>query len=139
MHPGDTLYTLGLFKTTGGAGSEFNINNDVRDLLTTWKKDSDNLLEKFDKNKDGEINMKEWQQVRDAALKEILAKHEKYKTAPPVHMMVKTCDKRRPYLLSAIPQSSLISNYTFYSNILIVIFFISGALATWLINTRLAG
>ncbi|MEE9552433.1 MAG: GIDE domain-containing protein [Gammaproteobacteria bacterium] len=139
MHPGDPLYALGLFKTTGGAGSKFNINNDLRDLLAEWKKDSNILLEKFDGNKDGEIDMEEWQQVRETALKETLAKHEEYKTAPPVHMVGKTNDKRRPYLLSAIPQSSLIKKYSMYSSVLIIAFFLSGLLATFLINARLAG
>jgi len=138
MHPNDSLYALGLFKTTGGAGSEFSANDDVRDLLIEWKKDSDALLEKFDANKDGEIDMVEWEQVRETALKEVLEKHNGLKTAPPVHLMSKTHDQRRPYLLSAISESTLIKRFSHYSTMLIITFFATGALATLLISVRLA-
>ena len=138
MHPNDPLYVLGLFKTTGGAGTEYSVDNDLRDLLAEWKKDSDMLLEKFDTNKDGEIDMAEWEQVRDTALKKVMEKHNELKTAPPVHLMSKTCDKRRPYLLSAISEATLIKMFSHYSTMLIIIFFAAGALATFLISVRLA-
>jgi hypothetical protein len=53
--------------------------------------------------------------------------------------MSKTCDKRRPYFLSAVPQSDLVRKFTLYSGTLITTFFITGILATFLINARLAG
>ncbi len=137
MHPNDPLYALGLFKTIGGAGSEFSVNNELRDLLAEWKKDSKTLLEEFDSNRDGEIDMSEWEQVRETALKKILAKHNELKSAPPVHMMTKTCDKRRPYILSAKSESTLIKRFSYYSAMLIMIFFAAGSLATLLITVRL--
>ena len=83
--------------------------------------------------------MQEWQSVRNAALREVMSHHAERKTEPPVNMMTKTCDKRRPYILSAIPQYALIKKYKYYSTGLIVMFFISGTFATWMINLRLAG
>ncbi len=139
MHAGDMLYAIGLFATVGGAGSEINANDDVRELLAEWKKDSESLLKKYDANQDGQIDMNEWQQVRDSALRQVLASHAEQKTAPSVHLMSKTCDKRRPYLLSALPQSDLVRKFTLYSGALITTFFITGILSTFLINARLAG
>ena len=55
MHPGELLYALGLYKTVGGASSQFNVNNDVRDIISEWKSDSEALMAKFDKNKKEEI------------------------------------------------------------------------------------
>jgi len=83
--------------------------------------------------------MEEWQAVRDAALKEVIVKHGERKTEAPVHMLVRTRDKRRPFLLSALPQHSLIRRYQVYSTALILLFFVSGAFVTWAINLRLAG
>lgn len=139
MQPKDTLYSIGLFKTVGGAGCEFNVDTDVRDLLREWKQDSEATLKIFDVNRDGQLDMQEWQAVRDAAFKHITAHHAERKIATPVHMLSKTCDKRRPYILSAIPQASLIKRYYFYSIGLIVLFFVAGIFASWMISLRMAG
>ena len=139
MHPGDMLYSIGLFATVGGAGAVINVNDDVRELLAEWKKDSEALLKKYDVNQDDQIDMNEWQQVRDDALKQVLANHTDQKTAPTIHLMSKTCDKRRPYLLSAVPQSDLVRKFSLYSGALMTTFFITGILATFLIKARLAG
>jgi hypothetical protein len=139
MHPDDPLYAIGLFDTVGGAGTEFNTNNDVAQLLRDWKKDSEQLLARFDENKDGQIGMEEWQSVREAALKQIQSQHAEQKATAPVHMLSKTCDSRRPFLLSALPQSDLVKRYSIYAAALIVTFFIAGTLATWMIGGRLSG
>jgi hypothetical protein len=139
MHPDDPLYAIGLFDTVGGAGTEYNSNNDVAHLLRDWKKNSEQLLARFDENKDGQIGMEEWQKVREAALKQIQNQHAEQKTTAPVHMLSKTCDSRRPFLLSALPQSDLVKRYSIYAAALIVTFFIAGTLATWMIGVRLTG
>ncbi len=139
MHPGDDLFAIGLFATVGGAGSEFNVNDDVRELLAEWKKDSEVLLKKYDTNQNNQIDMDEWQQVRDDALRHVLDDHAGQKSMPSVHLVSKTCDKRRPYLLSAVPQSDLVRRLVMKSGALITTFFIAGILATFLINARFAG
>lgn len=137
MHPGDPLYAMGLFNTVGGAGGEFNVDADVRDLLKEWKSDSETHLREFDKNSDGEIDIHEWQQVREHALSEVLAKHNERKTAPPVNMLTRTRDRHRPFILSAVPQESLIRRYFYFSLGLITTFFIAGTFAVWCLNMRL--
>ena len=139
MHPNDPLYAIGLFDTVGGAGYEFNMDGDVGNLLREWKKNSEQLLARFDENKDGEIGMQEWQKTRATALKQVQNQHADQQAAAPVHMLGKTCDLRRPYLLSALPQSDLLKRYSRYSICMIVTFFVAGILSTWLIGLRLAG
>jgi hypothetical protein len=139
MHPEGKLYAIGLFDTVGGAGTELNTNNDVAHLLRDWKKNSEELLTRFDENKDRQIGMEEWQKVREAALKQIQNQHAEQKAAAPVHMLSKTCDSRRPFLLSALPQSDLVKRYSWYATGLIVMFFVTGILATWMIGARLSG
>lgn len=63
IHPNEPLYAIGLFETVGGAGSEYNTGSDVGHLLREWKKNSEQLLARFDENKDGQIDMEEWQKV----------------------------------------------------------------------------
>ncbi len=139
LRPAETLYAIGLFNTVGGAGDVYDPGSDLRDLLKEWKQDSEALLEKFDTNKDGEIDMQEWQAVRDAALKEVMSHHNELKTETPVHMLGRTRDKRRPFLLSALDQDSLIKKFQLYAGASIFVFFSCGALATWLVNLRVTG
>jgi E3 ubiquitin ligase len=138
LHTGESLYAIGLYKTVGGSGASFNINEDVRELIREWKADSEMLMKKFDANGDGEIDIKEWQQVRDEAYKHVMEKHNEQKTLPPVHLMSNTHDKRRPFILSAIPEDDLTRQLHYYSVLSITVFIICGVLSTLLITARLA-
>jgi len=138
LHSGETLYAIGLYKTVGGAGSSFNINEDVRELIREWKRDSETLMKKFDSNGDGEIDINEWQRVREAAYIQIMEKHSEQKTLPPVHLMSRTNDKRRPYILSALAEDDLTRRLHIYSTTSIITFVIFGSLSALLIGTRLA-
>lgn len=138
LQPNESLYAIGLYKTVGGAGAKLDINEDVRELIREWKNDSESLMKKFDTNNDGEIDIQEWQKVRDAAYQEVLKKHDEQKTLPPVNIMQKTNDKRRPFILSAIAQNDLIKRLHIYSVLSISLFILCGSLSTWLISMRLA-
>lgn len=139
LHPKESLYAIGLFSTVGGAGDVFDPGGDVRDILKEWKQDTEALMKRFDTNKDGEIDMEEWQTVRAAALQEVMANHGERQAEAPVNLLTRTRDKRRPFLLSALPQHSLIRRYQVYSAALILLFFICGAFVSWAISLRLAG
>ena len=135
----ETLYATGYFRSVGGAGDVFDSGTDVREILKQWKRDTKTLLARFDTNKDGEIDVEEWQAARDAALAEVLANHNERKTEVPLSMLVKPNERRRPFLLSALSQESLTKRYHIYSVSLISMFFIFGSLLSWAIKLRLAG
>jgi len=137
MHPGEPLYAIGLFQSVGGASGEFNANAEVVDILKEWKNDSEYLLKNFDANRDGQIDMHEWEKVRKAALAKVMESHKEMKTAPAVNMLSRTHDKRRPFILSFVPQEDLIKRYRLFSYGLISMFFICGTFVTWIINLRL--
>ena len=139
MHPGDPLYAIGLYQTVGGANVEINFNADVISLLKEWKADSEYLLKKFDKDKNGKIDMHEWENVRKAALKEVIDQHKELTAAPPVNIMGRTRDSRRPFILSAVSQDSLINRYKYYSWGSIILFFVSGTALSWIVNLRFYG
>lgn len=139
LHSGESLYAIGLYKTVGGAGGSFNVNEDVRELIREWKTDSNTLMKEFDTNGDGEIDLNEWQRVRDKAYEHVMEKHSEQKTLPPVHLMNKTNDKRRPFILSAMSQDDLTRRLHFYSTLSITAFIICGSFFALLISVRLAG
>lgn len=138
LHSGESLYAIGFYKTVGGAGANFDVNEDVRELIRDWKTDSEALMKRFDTNGDGEIDLNEWQRVRDEAYKHIMQKHSEQKTMPPVHLMSKTNDKRRPYILSAVAEDDLVRKLHIYSVVSIAAFIICGSISTILISLRLA-
>ncbi|MBL1143015.1 MAG: hypothetical protein HND53_13380 [Proteobacteria bacterium] len=137
LHPGEILYAIGLYKTVGGAGAQFDVNADVREMVREWKADTEALMKKFDTNGDGELDLNEWQRVRDEAYKHVMEKHSEQKTMPPVHLMNKTNDRRRPFILSALPEDDLVHRLHIYSVLSITAFIICGSLSTLLISLRL--
>lgn len=139
LHPGDPLYAIGLFETVGGAGSGTDHQNMLRGILREWKADSEMLLQRFDKDRNGEIGLDEWKAVRAAAWQEVLKHHAELQTAEPVHTLTATHDTRRPYLLSALPQFDLVKRYQFYMFALFTLALASGGLVSWMATARLAG
>ena len=136
LNTGDVLYAIGLFKTSGGAGGKLNVSQDMAELIREWKADSQELLTRFDTNKDGQIDMKEWQAVREEAYKQIMLKHKELKTQPALNIMGQTMDTRRPFLLSMLPQSKLVKRIHYHATAWIIVFFAAGIAATWLIGLK---
>ena len=115
IHEYEKIYAIGLFETTGGANAGNNTKQEVLNLLREWKKNSAALLEKFDKNKDGKIDMEEWQEIRKAAYQEVMARQKDQSAQAPVNIMGRTNDKRRPFLLSSVDQDALVRKLHYYA------------------------
>lgn len=99
------LHAMGRFDTARAIREEDD-EQDVRELLVAWKQDRAQLLERFDRNNDGEIDMQEWAQARAAARQEV--RQQRVQEPPPrdVHVMRQPAD-RRPFVLSTWPQDRL--------------------------------
>lgn len=130
------LHVMGNFTTTGGSQGEFDVNADVRELLREWKADSNTMLERFDKNNDGEIDIDEWKNVREAALEHVLEEHAELRKVPPTNLVDATHDRRRPFLISAKDQFDIVKRWQLYQYLFFVLFFILGVLAVYLTNLR---
>ena len=104
---GDPLYAIGWFRTQGSE-QEFNESQDLRELLAEWKKDQKSLIERFDHNGDGQIDLQEWESVRRTALEQVRAAQVQRALKPDVNVLSQPQD-RRPYILSTVTQESLTS------------------------------
>jgi hypothetical protein len=112
--PGGPLYALGAFRTQGGGPDSFDEQVDVKDLLAKWKHDP-KMMSMLDVNKDGAIDMKEWEAARRMALSKVRAEHvERAVSTPDLNILAKPRDGR-PYILSAMPQARLIARYRAYA------------------------
>ena len=132
--PDDGLYALGEFATLGPDTAPQRFKRDVADLLAAWKADRDDLLLRFDANRDGEIDLQEWDHARAAAEEQIRTEHAARATEPPLHRLGKP-PHGRPYLLSNLGDVHLSWRYRRWAWAHLTIFIAScGGLAYWLLQ-----
>ena len=137
IYPGDRLYTIGLFKTRDDLDHQLSRNEQVRELLRQWKRDKTGLLARFDLNRDGDIDPKEWELVRKAATAHAELEQPLLQARQDLHILRTTNSHRHPFLLSTLPQFSLVRRYRFKAFGAITVFFLSGALSIWMMGLRI--
>jgi len=136
MHPGDTLYAIGFFRSVGGSHEMFNTAQEVRELLAKWKKDPQKMLSMFDKNKDGVIDAHEWENVRKVANYFVRKNQSKRKVPPVTHVLSKPDNSKQPYLLSTKPAHQLIKRYKMFSAASFAGFLLLGSFTAWIFLVR---
>jgi hypothetical protein len=119
--PQDELYALGEFATISGTGATLDFDGDVSALLAAWKKDQPRLLERFDLNRDGSIDLKEWDLARRQAQREVEKNYQDIRASSDVNVMRRPADGRL-FLLSNEPPDKLITRYELWSWVHIAIF-----------------
>ena len=127
------LYALGYFETKRPPTLAETAQQKQGDLLNAWKQDRKALLEKFDTNGDGEIDLDEWQQVRKSAEKAAMeaAQSEQAEALEGINMMYKPPkNKRNPFIIATEDPKKLVNRFRFYSALSTTAFLASiGALA----------
>lgn len=97
------LYAIGWFRTERSSIDHQRQDDEVRELLSHWKRDQAALLSRFDADRDGNIDLEEWEVARKTALEEVKqARHER-SVNPGLDVLSHPPDKR-PFLLAALPQ-----------------------------------
>jgi len=96
---GDRLYVLGDFVSVNGAQLALDRRHDVGELLGDWKADKAELHERFDLDRNGEIDTREWQLARLAADREVARRHQELHRQPLRHLLRQPAHGR-PYLIS---------------------------------------
>jgi hypothetical protein len=112
--PHKPVYALGAFRTQSGGPEAFDEQVDLTELLAKWKHDR-KMMAMFDVNKDGTVDMKEWEAARRMALRKVRDEHvQRAVETPDLNILAKPRD-RRPFILSGIPQEALVRRYTGYA------------------------
>lgn len=122
---GETLYVIGEHITLGGANAVLDSSADIAEILAEWKKDRPTLLARFDRNRDGEIDMDEWEAARRLATAEVANAHFELRQKDGVHLMRKPADGR-PFLIANRKVEAVIRHYKMWSAIHLVL--LAGAL-----------
>jgi hypothetical protein len=129
------IYVLGRFATLGSVTLELNAGEDVKHLLAEWKTRPAELLQRFDLNQDGQIDLEEWGLARLQAKREVAASHRDLHNSSELHVMQRPEDGRF-YLISDIDPGKLVTKYRWWSWFHVVVFF--GALIALPLIWRLA-
>ncbi len=107
-------YVLGEFSTVGGANSALGIKEDVNALLAEWKQSPVALRERFDLDKNGEIDLREWELVRRAAVREVQKEHREIRAESSTYVIRAPRDGRL-FLISSLSPQKLRNKYLHWS------------------------
>ena len=117
---GETIYVIGEHATLGGANAVLNKNEDIAELLAEWKSDRAALLARFDTNRDGEIDLDEWEAAQHQAAEEVNRNHFNLRQQDGVNLMRKPVHGR-PYLIANRKVEALTRHYRMWSAIHLVL------------------
>lgn len=105
LHGGIPIYALGELVTLGGAGTALSAREDVNALLASWKADPVALQRRFDLNRDGQIDLQEWELARRLAQKTVEHQHRALRAQPGVNLVRAPTDGRLFLISSLSPQA----------------------------------
>jgi hypothetical protein len=138
INSGESLYALGLLKSVSSYASMPTVDEDVRALLGDWKKDQPRLIERFDLNKDGKIDEKEWMLARSQARRDVMKNRQEQviHSADGLNVLGPTRDRSRPYILSAFTQKELAGRYRLWAMVYAGACFLLGLATVWIFNAK---
>jgi hypothetical protein len=130
---GEVILCLGQFESEQGRSKTEIAKVGTRLLLTQWKQDRDNLLRRFDANGDGEIDMNEWNQARQAAQQQAMKEIDDDYEPSSHNCLVKPFDRGHPYLITTFTQEELTKRFKLNAFGLFAAFLASGTCLTLII------
>lgn len=121
---GDRLYALGQFETLNPVETHLDSREDIGNMLAEWKRDKKTLMTRFDLNKDGEIDEREWQLARAQAKREVAKQHRELRAQPGFHLLHKPKGGRH-FLITNKDQEKIERSLLQWSRICMATFVIS--------------
>ncbi len=134
----DPLYILGHFTTDSAGKRSLSVEKMTGNILRSWKQDFAGLLEQYDRNGDGKLDIAEWKNVQQAAKKEALKQQRETSQQEKEHAIVKPSDTGLPFLIGSDEQDALSSRYRWHAIGWSLAFLLAGSGATWYISARFA-
>jgi len=125
----DRIYVLGNFLTRH-PGQGLDAGADVRDLLAQWKADQPGLLRRFDLDRDGQLDEREWALARRLARGEVEKRHRELRRQPELHLVEGAPSSL--YLISNHEPEQLSRRFLWLAGAQLVVFLVAlGWLASW--------
>lgn len=99
LHVGDPLYVIGDFVTRGQGRETLDVEATQSALIREWKTDFPDLVQRFDRDGNGELDVQEWQAVRQSAQEQALLQQQAQHQEPAQHYM-RQPREGQPFVLS---------------------------------------
>ncbi|MBS97368.1 MAG: hypothetical protein CMI01_01645 [Oceanospirillaceae bacterium] len=110
----EPLYALAEFRSVGGGRERLDLKTTSAEILRDWKADQAALIDRFDADGDGKIDLQEWEQARLAARKEARARQGELDEIPTMHVLMNPDLRGHPYLLSTFDEEQLLTRNRWY-------------------------
>lgn len=111
----DVIYALGNFQSIGGGRNIPSNHKLTGNIIRKWKENYDWILQNFDKDGNGEIDLDEWDKVREAASQEAEKRRTDISATPTVHLLTNTPNRRHPFIISNRSQKTLAKRFRIYA------------------------
>jgi E3 Ubiquitin ligase len=105
----ERLYVLGDFRSTASS-VELDQPAELAQVLAEWKQDQGALVQRFDRDGDGRIDMAEWEVARQEARRTVTARGAERPPHRNYHVLCRP-DGDRLFLLAALPPGDLTRRY----------------------------
>lgn len=135
IRDGDPLYAIGFFKSVADIEQQ-QTRLQVAQTLRQWKQDPGLILHRFDTDRDGKLDVNEWDQARNAAESQVKREQGLKAKEEQLNVMMSSDVSDQTYILSSEPEAVLIRQYRWRALKSLVIFFIFGSLSVWAFNIR---
>ncbi|MCJ8168710.1 GIDE domain-containing protein [Atopomonas sediminilitoris] len=113
LHAGEPLYALGHFTSHGAAREGFNAALEVGAVVREWKQDYQALLQRFDYDRNGQLDEQEWQRVRQEAGWEADKRFKTRLNQGDQHRL--SDSKSLPFVLSSAGEDELAQHYRWHA------------------------
>lgn len=132
----DPLYCLGHFVSDSEGRRTMALKNLRGEILRSWKADYATLLESYDSDNNGELDLEEWQTVQHAAEKEALKQQKNNQQIETGHQLIKPKSSGLPFIIATDMQEKLSGKYRWKAFFSGVLFLAAGTMSTWLLSAR---
>jgi hypothetical protein len=110
LHANAPLYAIGEFRTSGGGRQGLDLQAAQGQVVREWKEDYAGLLQRFDHNRDGQLDQAEWSRVRLAASLEAQQRHRLASGRQALHKLARPAEDF-PFVLSSHGEEVLVRRY----------------------------
>lgn len=115
IHVHDIIYALGSFGTSGGGRNIPDTHQMTGQVIREWRQNYNEILKRFDQDGNGEIDLQEWEAVREAARQEAEMRRQEMARLPTAHALSRTSDKHHPFIISTFSQKTLAKKFRCYA------------------------
>ena len=133
LHAGQPLYAIGDFRSSGGGRHGESQAASQGAIIREWKADFSGLLQRFDRDGNGQLDEQEWQRVQLAANLEAEDRHRRQSAQPVQHHLGKPSEAQ-PFILSCAGEDELVRQFYWQAAGGVLLCVVGAVAAAWILG-----